>query len=139
MRLLLIALAVLPGCTEPQPEAPILWPTNAQADYVENTDDAAWFIWGTLHGDGDWPEIHWFHGTCLAGLDDTGNCYWGFYDRHQWRIFLLATDKPSDSAIAHELIHADLHQRFGQPDPQHSLKDWELVDPLTDLARRQGY
>jgi hypothetical protein len=143
--LAVLLLVMLVGCVTPP------MPTNALADPPAGADEAldlavaAWadeLLGGRRPAP---PAVVWFEGECLDYPEhqlEHVPCMIGRY----WspngpglepEIHLLVSERPSDSALAHELLHWGL-DRLGDLDAAHAGPRWDLVASVESTLREGG-
>lgn len=89
------------------------------------------------------PEVFWSTGLCpghpfphtAVVIDEM--CYAGYFRPDMWRIDVAWEEEISDSAYAHEFIHAWQWLR-GISDPQHLNDDWKLVPEINASLKKKG-
>lgn len=82
---------------------------------------------------GDFPKITWYEGPCInyevqiEGLTEF-DCLLGAYIMNPKgaEIHLVYEEYPSDSALAHELLHWAIHKK-GYYDGDHDRPEWDQL------------
>ncbi len=114
-------------------------PSNPEVGAPTNAELAAEVVWDKLGQSGpelgEMPEITWMKGPCLLNLPQPpADCVAGWYVPDLHRAWLVYKVRPSDSSLAHELVHAALHLR-GTGDESHQNPIWAFEEDLQALIR----
>jgi len=139
IRPLLVLLAALAACA---PAPPLSGEPVDPPERADEAADVAMGAWSEIllppGREFEIPVILWFDVKCLEG---TGGCREGRYFDSSWscpEIQLVYRDTPSESALAHELLHAALDQLRGDADGDHLSPIWDRVDEVDERLRLAG-
>lgn len=143
-----IASIALCGCATANP-----FPANEVVDPPPNAQYAARIVadlWEAQLGIDieEIPPIVWFEPSergCLEyPYQDSdrcikGYCYYGDISGPSEIHLALWGGFPSDSLLAHELLHWTLKQYIGHGDNDHNRIEWTITDDVTEVIRFYGY
>lgn len=107
MKKLFLCMALLVGCSTVPPGA-------------ERATQIAWKAFGEQ---GPPPRVEWV-GRSFACPSEPRNLCVGTWFPLEDRVVVVTAEKPSETALAHELMHAHFYRLYGLTDHYHSLVDW---------------
>jgi hypothetical protein len=124
-----VAVVLLAGCA-------------GSFERLPGQDDAERIVWRELYGEeGDPPPVEWLDKDAPVG----GYAFPG------WKVQVMRNDSTtrtnggpcvtryfSETAYAHELMHAHTFNRTGDIDAAHWRGDWELADVTAKRALRDA-
>jgi len=128
-----IVALLLVGCL-PRPDA-------ERVDPPEGAEQATAVVWEALDGPGPTPDVIWLEAQCGDGrgfIDPVdGTCTLGMtYSCDE--MYVTFRERPSESAMIHELIHCLMSHRYGELDADHSRTEWALKQPIREVLMEQG-
>ncbi len=152
-RAAILIIAVLVGGCDPEPlgpiyaegEGPTHYPTCDETEALPQVATPPWFaqaadlIWERYGNPGEQPSLHVVEGDYLY-VDPNG---WtlagrGCGSEDNGRIYVpQRTGVPSDTTLAHELLHFALWHATGNPDANHVGPEWDGVEATNYWLRKQ--
>lgn len=103
-------------------------------------DPAADAVWALYGAPGEPPAIVWHAGRCLPESPPTpsGTCWAGRYELYGAARVATEGQPPSETALAHELMHARQWLAERAEDPRHERPDWAEVERANIELRKRG-
>lgn len=104
------------------------------------------YIWWRFAGDGPPPEVRWHTTPCpwkpeRAAVVRNDVCFDGLLFRLEW-VAAIAWTPPAqrlwETALAHELMHAEQSQRGVYDGAHERVDEWARVDAVNDELRRRA-